>query len=295
MASNPVLARLMLVACAVLFSTGGAAIKACALSGWQVACVRSAIAAAALLVLLPESRRRPTVRAALVAVAYAATLVLFVRATKLTTAASAIFLQSSAPLYLLVLGPWLLAERVHRRDLLFVAALAAGLVLLIGGVDPPQASAPDPVLGNRLAAVSGVTWALTIVGLRHAARDDSGGAASAVVIGNALAALVCLPFALPLPSPNAADVAVLLYLGVFQIGLAYFLLTRGIRHVPALEASLLLLIEPVLNPLWAWAVQGEVPAAAALAGGALILVTTGLLTARRAVSAGPPATPASLE
>jgi drug/metabolite transporter (DMT)-like permease len=293
MARSAVLARLMLVACAVLFSTGGAAIKACSLSGWQVACLRSAIAAVALLLLLPESRRRPTVRAVLVAFAYAATLVLFVRATKLTTAASAIFLQSSAPLYLLVLGPWLLAERVHRRDLLFVAALGGGLALLVGGVDPPQASAPDPVLGNRLAAASGLTWALTLVGLRHAARDDGAVAASAVVVGNALAALVCLPFALPLPPPSGADVAVLLYLGVFQIGLAYFLLTRGISHLPALEASLLLLIEPVLNPIWAWAFQGETPAAASLAGGAVILATTTLMTARRAVSAGPPPTPAS--
>lgn len=271
---------LLLVACAALFSTGGAAIKACSLSGWQVASLRSLVAAVALAVLVPESRRLRDARVIFVAVAYAATLVLFVRATKLTTAASAIFLQSVAPLYVLALGHWLLRERVRPHDLGFMAAFAVGLLFLLSGSPIPLASAPDPALGNKLAAASGLTYALTIVGLRHAARRDRAAALSSVVVGNILACLAALPFALPLPAIGAADLGILLYLGVVQIGLAYLLMTRGMRQVSALEASLLLLVEPVLNPLWAWILQREVPEAASLVGGALIVVTTGLMAWR---------------
>ena len=271
---------LQLVACAALFSTGGAAIKACTLTGWQVASLRSLVAALALALFIPEARRLPHARVLLVAVAYAATLILFVRATKLTTAASAIFLQSVAPLYVLALGHWLLGERVRRDHLAFMGAFAVGLLFLLSATPAAVASAPDPGLGNKLAAASGVTYAFTIVGLRQAAQRDRGAAMSSLVLGNVFAFLAALPFAWPLASVGAADVAVLIYLGVVQIGIAYLLMTRGMRHVPALEASLLLLVEPVLNPLWAWILQKEVPEAASLAGGAVILVTTGLMAWR---------------
>src|SRR3990172_9137079 len=101
------MSQLQLLAAAVLFSTGGAAIKACTLSSWQIASFRSVIAAVALFLLLPDARRRWTWRAVAVGAAYAATLMLFVLGNKLTTAANTIFLQSTAPLYILLLGPWL--------------------------------------------------------------------------------------------------------------------------------------------------------------------------------------------
>src|SRR5580698_1434506 len=117
------------MAAAVLFSTGGAAIKAISLSPWQIASFRSGIAALALLGLLPDARRNWRWRLFPVATAYAATLVLFVVATKLTTSANAIFLQSTAPLYLLLIGPLLLKEPLSRSDLLFLLAVAAGMWL----------------------------------------------------------------------------------------------------------------------------------------------------------------------
>ena len=114
MPSRQAAARLKLVGAALLFSTGGAAIKATTLTGWQVASFRSGIAALAVLLLAPEARRGWSWRAVLVGVAYAATLVLFVTANKLTTSANTIFLQATAPLYMVVLSPWLLGERVRR-------------------------------------------------------------------------------------------------------------------------------------------------------------------------------------
>jgi drug/metabolite transporter (DMT)-like permease len=317
-------ARAQLVLAALLFSTGGAAIKSVDFTAMQIAGFRSGIAALALLLLLPAARRGWSWRTAVVAVGYAATLVLFVLANRLTTAANTIFLQSTAPLYLLILGPWLLKEPIHRRDFGFMLLVATGLLMFFVGVEPPVVTAPHPARGNLLAAISGVTWALTICGLRWlsiprqpnrqppsrqppsrraaeppnapAAESPSDGALAAVVGGNLLAFLVCLPASLPLGTHGATDWMLLLYLGVFQIALAYVFVTRALRWLPALEASILLLIEPALNPVWAWLIHGEVPGLWPVAGGALILGATVLKTwtdarpagSRVAVGAEPP-------
>ncbi len=265
-----------MLAAALLFSTGGAAIKATALTGWQTAGLRSAVAAAALYALLPQARRLRDWRAWLTGVAYALTLVFFVQANKLTTSANAIFLQSTAPAYLLVLGPLLLHEKPRRRDLVVAAALACGMALFLTGAERGAATAPDPAQGNLWAAASGLTYAFALAGLRWQAHHSgqSGAALSTITAGNVLAAALCLPFSLPLEAAQPLDWAVIGYLGVFQIGLAYWCLTRGMRHVPAFEASILLLAEPVLNPVWTWLLLGERPAGQALAGGAAILAAT---------------------
>lgn len=270
--------RLAIVCAALLFSTGGAAIKLTAFDAWQVAGFRSALAAAALLLLMPGWRRFWEPRALLVGTAYAATLILYVLATKLTTAANAIFLQSTAPLYLLLLGPLVLGETLRLRDLLFAALLACGMGLFFAGTDPVFRTAPDPSLGNVIACVSALTWALTLLGLRWLERGPaapgSGGSGGAVIAGNVLAAVFCLPLALPVVGGTALDWSVVVYLGLFQIGLAYVLMTRGLRGVPAVEASLLLLLEPVANALLAWAVHGERPGPLSLAGCVLIASAT---------------------
>ena len=301
--ASPLAARLRLLLAAALFSTGGAAIKATTLTGWQVASFRSGIAALAVWLLVPAARRRWSGRVLAVAAVYAATMVLFVVANKLTTAANTTFLQSTAPLYVLLAGPLLLGERVTRADLVLMAAVAAGMALFFVAHDAPQATAPDPRRGNLLAALSGVAWAGTVLGLRWVGRvsverlpagrapvrpsldvvaDAAGGEAPAaagdlalttVVAGNVLACLVCLPLALPVHDAAPASWLVVLYLGVVQIGFAYLALASAMPHVPALEASTLLLVEPGLNPVWAFLAHGERPAPLAWAGGALIVLS----------------------
>jgi drug/metabolite transporter (DMT)-like permease len=278
--------RLMVLGAAALFSTGGAAIKGCELGSWQVAGLRAAVAFVFLLIALPGARTRWTWRTWAVGFAYAATLVLFVQSNKTTTAANAIFLQSTAPLYLLLLAPLVLGEMIRLRQLMMMAVIALGMLLLLGGGAEPQVTAPAPVLGNLLGAASGISWALTILGLRwislRPGSGDSG--ATAVVAGNALAFAASAPFMFPLGSPRPIDWLLVGFLGVFQVGLAYILLTAGVRTVPALEASLLILLEPVLNPVWAWLVHGEHASAGALAGGSIILCATlanTVLAARR--------------
>ena len=278
---SPLSSRLLVLSAALLFSTGGAEIKATAFSAWQVAIFRSGIAAIALFLLLPAWRRGWSKRTLLVGFCYAVTLILYVTANKLTTAANSIFLQATAPLYVLLLAPRLLGEPLRRGDMLLAALLVAGMTLFFVQVDPALATAPNPLQGNLIAAASGVTWALTLLGLRWLAGSEQPESAGAAVIsGNALAFLVCAPLAFPVSGSLPLDWAVVAYLGLFQIGLAYVAMTRGMRGTPAFEASLLLLLEPVLNSIWAWLVHSEQPGTASLLGCALILAAS-LATAFR--------------
>jgi drug/metabolite transporter (DMT)-like permease len=275
---------LLVLLAAALFSTGGAALKSPGVSHWQVACVRAAVAALAMLVFVPTARSRWTRDVVLVGVAYAATLTAFALATRLTTAANAIFLQSTAPLWMLLLSPWLLKEKIRGGDVVFMAVLAGGLSLFFVGREESAATAPDPEVGNLLGAASGLTWAFAVSGLRGLARKDAeaemagggrgGSAAAATVAGNVLCCAICLPFAWPFQRGTPSDWATLVFLGVVQVAIAYVCLTRGVRRVPAFEASLLLLLEPVLNPVWTWIVHDERPSAWALTGGGVILVAT---------------------
>jgi drug/metabolite transporter (DMT)-like permease len=267
--------RVELLIAALLFSTGGVAIKAIALTNWQVVCGRSLLAA---LVIAAGGRglwRGFSWRSALVGAAQAATLITFVTANKLTTAANAVFLQATAPLYIALLGPSLLGEHIKRRDIPLLALIFAGVLLLFAGSQEPLATAPHRVLGTIVGVVSGFCWSLTVMGLRWMARtvheDGSGAARAAAVTGSLIAFLVCVPAAFPLPAPRAGDLLAVAYLGVFQAGAAYLLLSRGLRHVPAAAASLLLLVEPALSPIWAWLVHHESPGFWPLVGGALII------------------------
>lgn len=238
-----------------------------------MACFRSAVAIVALLVLLPGARSRWTGTSIGVGAAFAVTLVTFVTATKLTTAANAILLQSTAPLYLLLLGPWLLGEPLRRNDLPLAGLFGLGLAILVVGGAPAQATAPQPDAGNVLGAVSGLTWAAALAGLRWTAGDPRASGA-ALVAGNAIVVVACAGFALPVADASARDWAVIVYLGVVQVALAYVCLSAGMRGVSAFEASLLILLEPVLNPVFTWLVHGERMGGAAVVGGTIVIGAT---------------------
>ena len=270
-------ARLELVLAAACFSTAGAAIKWCGFGGWQIAAFRALVAMVAIVALVPGTRTSWSWRAGVVGIGYAGAGLLFVLANKLTTAANTVFLQATNPLFLIALAPWLLRERVTARDLAFMGVLLAGLALLFVGGGRRFATAPNPLLGNVLAAGSAGAWALTVTGYRWLGRhgsDARGAVAGAAASGNLIVFLVSLPWAVPLAAGRPADWLVVLYLGVFQLGLAYVFLSRAIPVVPALEASLFLLVEPVLSPVWAWLVHGETPGPLAVLGGVVILAAT---------------------
>ncbi len=267
--------RLLILAAAALWSTAGAAMKLCQLSGWQIAGGRSLVAGLFLLVAVRQARRRPTATTFLAAAAYAATVVLFALANKLTTAANAIFIQDTAPLWVLLLSPSLLGERPSRGELAAVPVFAVGLALFFF-----DELSPGQLAGNLVALASGVAFALCILGLRRAGEAGP----SALVLGNLFAAALALPLWTTGPASRPMDLALLGFLGVFQLGLAYLLFTRGIARTPALEASLLVLLEPVLNPIWTFLLVGERPGPYALAGGAVVLAASAWRTAAPAIS-----------
>ena len=270
--------RLAVVGAALLFSTGGAGIKWSALGGWHIAGLRSAVAAIALAALFPSVRRGFSLATLGVGCAFASCLVLFVLGNKLTTAANTIFLQSATPLYLLLLAPRLLGEHIRRRDLLVMGVLASGLALFYLEGAPATLSAPRPLLGNLLATASGFAWACTLLGLRWQEERgrEPGEAMRSVFAGNVIAVLACAGPMLSggFEALGAFDVAIVLYLGVVQIGVAYALLTYGLRGVGAFEGSLLILVEPAVSPLWTWWLHGERSGPLALLGGGLILAAS---------------------
>ncbi len=268
------LPRVQVIVAALLFSTGGLCIKWTDLDAWQVSGGRSMVAALVFAVVLRVRPRSVSWGSVVAGVAYAATMVGFVVANKLTTAANTIFLQSTAPLYVVFLAPLLLGEVRRRQDAPIVLVVGLGLGLFFVGTDPAFVTAPNPALGNLIAAADGVFWALTLLSLRWLSTDASAALPGALVVGNLLAALASLPFAFPV-EVSAMDFAVVVYLGAFQIGVAYLFMIAGMRSLTALEASMLLLIEPVLSAVWAWMAFGERPGAWSMIG--CVLILTGAL------------------
>jgi drug/metabolite transporter (DMT)-like permease len=230
-----------------------------------------------MVILIPEARHGWSWRAPVVGLAYAGAGLLFIFANKLTTAASAIFIQATNPLFILALAPLLVREHVTRRDLEYMAVLAVGMALLLSAPGRSFATAPNPVLGNILAAGCALSWAFTVIGYRwvaHRGPAGHGAVAAAAITGNAIVFLMALPLALPLERGTPGDWLVVAYLGVFQLALAYVFLSRAVTQVRALEVALLMLVEPVLSPIWAWLVHGETPGIRAVLGGVVILVGT---------------------
>jgi drug/metabolite transporter (DMT)-like permease len=189
----------------------------------------------------------------------------FVIALSLTTTANTLVVMSIAPLLTVVCARIVLTDPVPLRTWLAALAAMAGIaVMFSSSVDNPQ-----HVGGMLVALVIPVASALNVVALRkHSAQVDL---IPAVMLGGALSALIALPMALPV-SASGRDLALLAFLGVFQLGLPCMFLVMASRALLAPEIALLGLLEVVLGPLWAWLGAGETPAASTLTGGALVLV-----------------------
>jgi drug/metabolite transporter (DMT)-like permease len=255
------------LAAAVLWSTGGLFIKWTSLSAFELTFGRSLLAALTVAFFTRREGFRLNAMTVLTSLLYAGLLLLFVVATKLTTAANAIFLQYTAPIYVLVLEPLLFKEKFRRADLIAVAGCIAGMSLFFVGKLRPQ-----DVSGNLAALASGLCFAFYILLLRHP-QSQRVNRASSVIYGNLLLVLLAAPAGLAaLGHMTAPDTVSVLYLGVFQIGVAYTLFTLGMaRGVRSLDAAIVGYIEPVLNPIWVFLFLGERPSGWALVGGCIII------------------------
>ena len=260
------------MACAALcWSLGGLLIKSVAWPPLAVAAGRGFIAAAFLAAFAP--RFRFTWSAAQIggALAYASTTVLFVTANKLTTAANAILLQYTAPVWIALFGAWFLGERATRADWATIAVVFGGMALFF--CDDLRLSG---VTGNLVALASGVAFASMTLLLRKQ-KDTS--AVESIFLGNLLAGVIGLPFIVQSGLlPNTGSWIALGLLGTVQLGFSYLLYSRAIRHVTALEAVLIPVIEPILNPVWVLLMLGERPGPLSLLGGVIVLTAVTLRT-----------------
>jgi drug/metabolite transporter (DMT)-like permease len=262
-----------LIVTAILWSSAGLLLKMISWNPIAIAGMRSAIAAIVLLAFL----RRPhiTWSSAQIggAIAYAVTVILFVSANKLTTAANAILLQYTSPIYAAFFGAWFLGERATRLDWITVFMVMGGMVLFF--LDD---LATGGFWGNMCAISSGVTFACFVLFMRKQKNDSP---LESVFLGNILTALIGFPFMFQ-TVPNASSWVGLILAGVVQLGLSQVLYAAAIKHVAALEAILIQVIEPILNPLWVLLVMGEAPGPWALLGGFIVLAS---VTFRCAVTA----------
>jgi drug/metabolite transporter (DMT)-like permease len=257
----------LVLAAALLWSTGGLFIKWTQLSAFELTFGRSLLAALVVAFFTRREGFRLNGMTILTSLLYAGLLLLFVVATKLTTAANAIFLQYTAPIYVLLLEPLFYKEKFRRSDLITVVVCIAGMSLFFIGKLRPQ-----DVSGNLAALASGLCFAFYILLLRHP-HSQRVNRASSVIYGNLLLVIFTAPAGIAaLEHMTIRDTGSVLYLGVFQIGVAYTLFTLGMaRGVRSLDAAIVGYIEPVLNPLWVFIFLGERPTNWALIGGVIII------------------------
>lgn len=260
-------AVLFLFLAATLFSTAGLFIKIISISPLALVGARSLIAALIMAIWL----RRPHFTWNRYQIGGAISLLgaqlFFVVATRQTTAANAVFIQFTAPVYVALLGIWFLGERARPLDWATMLIIGLGLFLFFGDELTPQG-----FWGNVNALISGISLACLMIFLR---KQKDGSTAETMLLGNLLAAAIGLPFLLR-ESPTLADWGGVLFLGIFQLGIPFILMSVAIRTLTAVEAILIQTLEPVLNPIWVFLVVGELPTPLALLGGLIVLTAVTL-------------------
>ena len=276
-----------------LWSTGGLFIKLTTLDAYQVTFFRSLFAALTVLLLTRKDGLKINGFGILTTIIYALLLFLFVWATKRTTAANAIFLQYTAPIYILILAPFVIGEKLHLRDLVTVVVVLAGMSLFFVG----ELRLED-YQGNIAALGSGVLLGLYIMLLKHP-RADGLNPVITVIYGNFLLALLTMPDGIEAVvgavqrvgaevesvTRPLQDLACVAFLGIVQIGISYILFIKGVRGgTRPLDASLIGFIEPLLNPVLVFLFVGERPSQWALIGGAIIIAAIAIHTVKQYAS-----------
>ena len=287
-------ALLLLAFCGVLWSTAGVLIK---LVDWNVGAIwgtRSAISAAALWAICRPSLARISAAEWRAAGSLAATTGLFILANKLTTAANAILIQYSAPIWVALLGAWLLGERASRLDWVTIAAVLGGIALFF-----LEQLTLDHVAGNLVALAAGVAFAVSATSFRQVALTAGGGPSDPLrpmLLGNLIGAALGAPFAFASPPPGLSGWGALAALGLFQQAAAYLCYAWAIRRATAIDAVLVAVVEPILSPIWVAIAFGERPGPWAVLGGGIVV---GAVTARAVIggrvqraAAGPRPAPA---
>lgn len=254
---------LYVLTAALLWSTGGLFIKLISFNAMQLSFFRCSIAAVTFALIFRKRILRISKFSILNSFIYAIVLITFVIATKTTTAANAIFLQATAPIYILIFEPILTKTKYERTNIITVAACMIGMLLFfVGKLEPGHLE------GNIIALISGVTFAGLFLGMK---KIDPRYQQSSIFWGNIIVAIVCIPFLSTLEAIKFSDLWMVTFLGVFQIAFAYAFFASGLKRVIAVEASIIAMVEPIFNPVWVFLGYGETPSITAIVGGLIIL------------------------
>jgi len=255
---------------ALMWSSGGLFIKLIPYTPMQISFFRCSIAAATFAIIFRKSLFHSNKASILNSFFYAATLIFYVIAMKTTTAANAIFLQSTAPIYVLIFEPILNKTNWEKANIITIAVCFGGMILFfIGGLEPGQFE------GNLFALASGIAFAALFLGLK---KNDKKYQQNSIFIGNIIVAIICIPFLSTLQEVVFTDLWKVIYLGIFQIAIAYAFFSTGLKRVFAVEASIIAMVEPVLNPVWVFIGYGEVPSVTAIIGGVIIITAISIRT-----------------
>lgn len=253
---------LIMVLTSILWSSGGILIKLVDVGPLAVSGLRSLIAAAIIYIYLRKPKFTWSLYQVLGGAAYASMAISFVAATRLTTAANAVMLQYTAPIYVAILGSLILKEKVGTKDIIAIVITFAGIIMFFA-----DSFTAGKLGGNILAIVSGFCFALFIVCTRQ---QKEASPMETILLGNIFTAIVCIPFMVGIQYGLGSIIGITL-LGIVQFGIPYVLYGIAIKHVRALDAVMIAVIEPILNPLWVFIFMGERPGGWAVLGGIIVL------------------------
>lgn len=255
---------------AILWSSGGLFIKLVTLTPMQISFFRCLIAALTFAIIFKQKILQYNKLSIVNSFFYAGVLIFYVIAMKTTTAANAIFLQSTAPIYVLIFEPIINKTKYERSNIITIAICFFGMILFfLGDLTPGQLE------GNIFALMAGILFAAFFLGMK---KNDKKYQQSSIFLGNIIVALISLPFIFAIDEFAISDLWMVSFLGVFQIAIAYAFFSYGLKRVYAVEASIISMTEPVLTPLWVFIGYGEVPATTALMGGIIILTAISVRT-----------------
>ncbi len=247
-----------------MWSTGGIFVKLVDWNPVSIAGMRSLVAALVMLAYIKKPKLTKSKPQILGAIATCTTMLFFIVANKLTTSANAILLQYTAPIFVAILGVWILKEKIRWYDIVSIIIVFLGMLLFfIDNVNIGN------TLGNIIAILSGFSLACMTISLRL---QKDGSAMDTTFFGNILTFIIAIPFIFS-ALPDMKSLIIIVIMGVFQLGIPYIFYVNSIKYLTALEAILITVMEPLLNPLWVYLFAGEKPGTYAIVGGIVVIVT----------------------
>jgi len=260
--------RLCIFAAAALWSLAGVFIKFLPIHPLAIVFYRSLFAALVFTPFLKRYQFRCNGTILVSVLSYTAAISAFVSANKLTSAANAIVLQYTAPIFVFLFSWWVMGEKIARANIFALAVAMIG----IGIISFDSAGQPE-MPGVALALLSGVLFAGYMINLQ---RTHMIAPVYLTWVNNLACAFLVFWIVQAHLAVTAAQTIILSVMGAVQLGAPYYLFSKGLRSVSLQEAALIALIEPVLNPLWVALIVGELPSAATVWGGAMILFGLGV-------------------